>query len=327
MSIAIGDGTGERALTSRARSRTTSSRSTKPAEGEPRPAETALDAPRHRRHALHDRGDAEVAPDLDQRVRHPGSWSTAADELVFTLANGFAAHVEAAVRPPASRSTTSSPWPSSFFFSATRTSSRRSASSASPQDLGPLDARRVRRRRRALALAAGPRADVGEVPRPRSSRRTMSPWSALQGLAVALGGAQSLHTDSFDEALALPSDKAARSRACAPSRSSPTRPAWPSSPTRWWAAYVGVDDRPARAPGRGGALAGCATGDGSMLEGVYVGIDDGWFVGEIADAVYRTNRYLSSGAARRRRRDVGTTANGRRRDHRSTSARGGGAGS
>ncbi len=33
---------------------------------------------------------------------------------------------------------------------------------------------------------------------------------ALQALAAALGGTQSLHTDSFDEALALPSEKAAR---------------------------------------------------------------------------------------------------------------------
>ena len=33
---------------------------------------------------------------------------------------------------------------------------------------------------------------------------------AVQGLAAALGGTQSLHTNSFDEAIALPSEKAAR---------------------------------------------------------------------------------------------------------------------
>lgn len=32
----------------------------------------------------------------------------------------------------------------------------------------------------------------------------------IQALAATLGGTQSLHTNSFDEALALPSDKAAR---------------------------------------------------------------------------------------------------------------------
>ena len=33
---------------------------------------------------------------------------------------------------------------------------------------------------------------------------------AIEALAAVLGGAQSLHTDSFDEALALPTEKAAR---------------------------------------------------------------------------------------------------------------------
>ncbi|WP_316316896.1 methylmalonyl-CoA mutase family protein, partial [Clavibacter michiganensis] len=33
---------------------------------------------------------------------------------------------------------------------------------------------------------------------------------AVQGLAAVLGGTQSLHTNSFDEAIALPTDKSAR---------------------------------------------------------------------------------------------------------------------
>ena len=33
---------------------------------------------------------------------------------------------------------------------------------------------------------------------------------ALQGLGAVLGGTQSLHTNSFDEAIALPTQKAAR---------------------------------------------------------------------------------------------------------------------
>src|SRR4029077_20556408 len=37
-------------------------------------------------------------------------------------------------------------------------------------------------------------------------------------------------------------------------------------------------------------------GDGSMLEGVYAGIEDGWFVGEIADAAYRFESGIASGA-------------------------------
>ncbi len=45
---------------------------------------------------------------------------------------------------------------------------------------------------------------------------------AVQGLAAVLGGTQSLHTNSFDEAIALPTDKCPPR--CAPSRSWPTRP-------------------------------------------------------------------------------------------------------
>ena len=36
-------------------------------------------------------------------------------------------------------------------------------------------------------------------------------------------------------------------------------------------------------------------GRGSMLEGVYEGIDNGWFVDEIADASYRFERQVNVG--------------------------------
>jgi methylmalonyl-CoA mutase N-terminal domain/subunit len=36
-------------------------------------------------------------------------------------------------------------------------------------------------------------------------------------------------------------------------------------------------------------------GDGSMLEGVYAGIETGWFQGEIAEAAYQLERKISSG--------------------------------
>ena len=59
--------------------------------------------------------------------------------------------------------------------------------------------------------------------------------TALQALAAVLGGAQSLHTNSRDEALACPPRKRRASR-CAPSKSSPTKAASPPSPIRWAAA-------------------------------------------------------------------------------------------
>jgi methylmalonyl-CoA mutase N-terminal domain/subunit len=36
-------------------------------------------------------------------------------------------------------------------------------------------------------------------------------------------------------------------------------------------------------------------GNGSLLEGVYAGIENGWFVGEIADAAYRYEREVNAG--------------------------------
>jgi methylmalonyl-CoA mutase N-terminal domain/subunit len=36
-------------------------------------------------------------------------------------------------------------------------------------------------------------------------------------------------------------------------------------------------------------------GDGSILEGVHRGIDDGWFTGEIADAAYAFERKVNTG--------------------------------
>ena len=53
--------------------------------------------------------------------------------------------------------------------------------------------------------------------------------TAIEALAGVLGGTQSLHTNSMDEALALPRRKRRESR-CAPNRSSRTRPTSPTSP-------------------------------------------------------------------------------------------------
>ena len=158
--------------------------------------------------ALRDRGDAEVAPDLDQRVPHPGSGlhrrarARVHARERLRLRRGGAGDRPRGRRLRAAASRSSS--------TATSTSSRRSASSAPRAGSGPAgcatstaptDERSLRLRFHAQTSGASltaqqPENNVARV--------------ALQGLAAVLGGAQSLHTDSFDEALALPSDKAAR---------------------------------------------------------------------------------------------------------------------
>jgi methylmalonyl-CoA mutase N-terminal domain/subunit len=116
---------------------------------------------------------------------------------------------------------------------------------------------------------------------------------AIQALAGALGGTQSLHTDAFDEALALPSDKAARialrTQQIVAHETGVTNVADPlgGAPFVEWmtdemerqaeAIFAHLDD----------------VGNGSILEGVYAGIENGYFVGEIADAAYRFEREVN----------------------------------
>ena len=56
---------------------------------------------------------------------------------------------------------------------------------------------------------------------------------AVQALAAVLGGCQSLHTNSMDEALALPTEDSVRDRAAHPADPRATSRAWPTPPTRW----------------------------------------------------------------------------------------------
>src|SRR5204862_4597873 len=114
--------------------------------------------------------------------------------------------------------------------------------------------------------------------------------------AAVLGGAQSLHTDSFDEALALPSDKAARialrtQQIIADETGVPlvADPLGGAPYVEWM-----TDELERQAEAVFARLRDA--GNGSMLEGVYAGIEDGWFVGEIADAAYRFESAITSGA-------------------------------
>ena len=118
---------------------------------------------------------------------------------------------------------------------------------------------------------------------------------ALQALAGVLGGTQSLHTDSFDEALALPSEDAARIAlrtqqviAHETGVANVVDPLGGSAYVEWM-----TDEMERQATEVFDHLE--QLGDGSLLEGVYAGIDDGWFVGEIADASYRHEREVNAG--------------------------------
>jgi methylmalonyl-CoA mutase N-terminal domain/subunit len=117
---------------------------------------------------------------------------------------------------------------------------------------------------------------------------------ALEALAAVLGGTQSLHTDSFDEALALPTQKAARialrTQQIIANETGVANVADPlgGAPYVEWM----TDELERRAEDVFAYLR--ELGDGSMLEGVYAAIDNGYFQGEIAEAAYRFERKVNS---------------------------------
>ncbi|MCY4194907.1 MAG: methylmalonyl-CoA mutase family protein [bacterium] len=223
-------------------------------------------------------------------IREAGS--TAAQELAFTLANGFA-YVEAAMAVGLDVDDFAPRL--SFFFN---------AHSDFFEEIG-----KFRAARRIWATWMKNRYDAAN---PRSlmcrfhtqtagvSLTAQQPENniarvALQALSAVLGGTQSLLTASSVEALALPTERAARIAlrtqqlvAHETGAASVVDPLGGAHFVEWMTDEIERQaneifehiDRQGR---------------GSMLEGVYAGIDDGYFVGEIADAAYRFEREVNAG--------------------------------
>ncbi len=223
-------------------------------------------------------------------IREAGS--TAAQELAFTLANGFA-YVEAAMA--AGLDVDAFAPRLSFFFNAHSDffeeigkfrAARRIWARWMKERYGAQDRRshmlRFHTQTAGVSLTAQqPRNNIARV--------------AIQALSAALGGTQSLHTDSYDEALALPTEEAARialrTQQIVAHETGVTNVADPlgGSPYVEWM----TDEMERQAEEVFAHLD--ELGDGSILEGVYAGIDDGYFVSEIADASYRFEREVNAG--------------------------------
>jgi methylmalonyl-CoA mutase N-terminal domain/subunit len=119
--------------------------------------------------------------------------------------------------------------------------------------------------------------------------------TAIEALAGVLGGTQSLHTNSMDETLALPTERAARiALRTQQVIANETRVANVADPLGG-SYYVEAltDDIEARAEAVFAHLD--EMGDGSMLEGCLRAVEDGWFQGEIADSAYELERKLNRG--------------------------------
>lgn len=222
-------------------------------------------------------------------IREAGS--TAAQELAFTLANGFA-YVEAALAE--GQDVNQFGRRLSFFFNAHSDffeeigklrAARRIWARWMKERYGATDERammcRFHTQTAGVSLTAQqPENNIARV--------------AIQALSAALGGTQSLHTDSFDEALALPTEKAARialrTQQIVAHETGVTNVADPlgGAPYVEWM----TDEMERQAEAVFAHLD--ELGNGSILEGVYAGIDNGYFVGEIADAAYRFERKINN---------------------------------
>ncbi len=223
-------------------------------------------------------------------IREAGS--TAAQELAFTLANGFA-YVEAAVA--AGMDVDDFAPRLSFFFNSHLDffeevgkfrAARRIWARWMRDRYGATDERSMKLRFHTQTAGVSLTAQQPEVNIARV---------AIQALAGVLGGTQSLHTDSFDEALALPSEDAVRIAlrtqqviAHETGVANVVDPLGGSAYVEWM-----TDEMERRAEEVFAHLADL--GKGSLLEGVYAGIDSGWFAGEIADSAYRYEREVNAG--------------------------------
>ena len=109
--------------------------------------------------------------------------------------------------------------------------------------------------------------------------------TAIEALAGVLGGTQSLHTNSFDEALALPTEKAARialrTQQVLAYETGVTHVADPLAGS--WFVEALTDEIERQAEEIFAKID--QFGAGSMLEGAYVGIDNGYYQGEIMTAL------------------------------------------
>jgi methylmalonyl-CoA mutase, N-terminal domain len=224
-------------------------------------------------------------------IREAGS--TAVQELAFTLANGFA-YVEAA--RAAGLAVDAFAPRLSFFFNAhidffeeiaKYRAARRIWARWMRDRYGATDQRSLQLRFHTQTAGVSLTAQQPEVNLARV---------AIEALAGVLGGTQSLHTDSYDEALALPTEKAARlalrTQQVIAEETGVTNVADPLGGSWFVESLTDEVDRQAEE-----IFAHLLNvGGGSMLEGVIAAIEDGWFMGEIADASYRFQSNVATGS-------------------------------
>ena len=223
-------------------------------------------------------------------IREAGS--TAAEELAFTLANGFA-YVELAQQAGLDVDEVAPRL--SFFFNAhidffeeiaKYRAARRLWATWMKDHYGATNELSWKLRFHTQTAGVSLTAQQPEV----NVART-----AIEALAGVLGGTQSLHTNSMDEALALPSEKAARialrTQQVIAYETNVVNVADPLGGS--WFVEELTDEMARQAEAIFAEIQGM--GEGSMLEGCIKGIEENWFQGRIAESAYNLERSFNRG--------------------------------
>ena len=222
-------------------------------------------------------------------IREAGS--TAAEELAFTLANGFA-YVESALAKGLAVDEFAPRL--SFFFNAhidffeeiaKYRAARRVWARWLRDRYGATEPRSTMLRFHTQTAGVSLTAEQPEV----NIART-----AIEALAGVMGGTQSLHTNSMDEALALPTDKAARialrTQQVIAHETGVANVVDPLGGS--WLVEELTDRLEAEAEAMFAHID--AAGDGSMLEGAFRLIEEGWYQSAIADSAYEFEKKVNS---------------------------------
>jgi methylmalonyl-CoA mutase, N-terminal domain len=223
-------------------------------------------------------------------IREAGS--TAAQELAFTLGNGFA-YVESAMQRGIDVDEFAPRL--SFFFNAhldffeeiaKYRAARRIWARWLKERYGAQDEKSMMMRFHTQTAGVSLTAQQPEI----NIART-----AIEALAGVLGGTQSLHTNSMDEALALPTEKAARialrTQQIVAHEIGVTNVVDPLGGS-WYVEQL-TDQIEAEAEALFDHID--QAGSGSMLEGSFHLIDEGWYQGAIADAAYDFEKRINAG--------------------------------
>ena len=224
-------------------------------------------------------------------IREAGA--TAAEELAFTLANGFA-YVELALQ--AGLPIDAFAPRLSFFFNAhidffeeiaKYRAARRIWARWLKERYGAASERSMQLRFHTQTAGVSLTAQQPEVNIVRT---------AIEALAGVLGGTQSLHTNSMDEAMALPTEKAARiALRTQQVIAYETNVAHVSDPLGGSYFVESLTDEVERQAEAIFALLD-EMGKGSMLEGVIAGIEENWFQGKIADSAFEQEKLFNNGS-------------------------------